>query len=132
MKEVFNEVLKRKPMVERAEEKRDLCVQIALEELAELQQAISKVTRLNSKHRELIHKRRGCSNEEEKEINREIYKIRKDYEEYMDNLAEEMADVLISLVWIKDIYHVSDNRINWWLNYKSNRIKKRLEDGEFY
>lgn len=50
----------------------------------------------------------------------------------MDNLAEEMADVLISLVWIKDIYHVSDNRINWWLNYKSNRIKKRLEDGEFY
>lgn len=131
MKEVFNEVLKRKPMVEKAEEKRDLCVQIALEELAELQQAISKVTRLNSKHRELVHKR-GYSNEAEKEINREIYKIRKDYEEYMDNLAEEMADVLISLVWIKDIYHVSDNRINWWLNYKSNRIKKRLEDGEFY
>lgn len=48
-----------------------------------------------------------------------------------DNMAEEIADVLIIMDWIKCIYGIDKNEIESWLNYKATRVKKRVEDNEF-
>lgn len=48
-----------------------------------------------------------------------------------DNLAEEIADVLICLDWIQDIYEISDIELFKWLTFKKERILKRLNNGTF-
>lgn len=47
------------------------------------------------------------------------------------NLSEEIADVLISINWIRQIYNISDEQIEIWFNYKSERIIERLNKGDF-
>lgn len=78
------------------------CTRIAMEECAELIQAINKMSRLN----------RGY----------------KDYNSAKDNLTEEMADVLICMEQLKMIYDVADEDIQLWVNQKYKRALKRLEE----
>lgn len=48
-----------------------------------------------------------------------------------DNMAEEIADVLIGIEWIKEIYSIDTLEVQKWINYKQNRIVTRLENKEF-
>ena len=48
-----------------------------------------------------------------------------------DNLAEEIADVIICMDWVMDIYEISKKEVEKWLDYKKNRIVTRLNKGEF-
>lgn len=80
------------------ENNKDLCSTIAMEENAELIQAISKA-------------KRG--------------KLDK------DNLAEEIADVLICIDWIQEIYKINPVQVYSWIDTKTERIVKRLNNGEF-
>lgn len=69
---------------------------VAMEELSELIQAISKC------------KRYGCSG-----------KVR-------ENLIEEIADVKIIIEELMIIYGVTDTDLSEWYNYKIQRLKSRL------
>ena len=77
---------------------KDLCTTIAMEECAELIQAISKA-------------KRG-------KLDRA-------------NMAEEIADVLICIEWIKEAYEISEEEINTWKLEKQYRIVRRLNNGDF-
>ena len=47
------------------------------------------------------------------------------------NLAEEIADVLICVDWIKEIYNIEDKDVHTWLELKLSRVVERLNNGEF-
>ena len=72
---------------------KDISLTIAMEECAELIQAISKL-------------RRGKGNYE--------------------NLAEECADVLICIDYLKQITHITDEEIQKWIDFKLDRALRRL------
>lgn len=74
---------------------KELISTIAMEECAELIQAISKY-------------KRGKPDK--------------------DNMAEEIADVLISIENMKYIAGISDKKIQKWVDYKQNRSLKRVEN----
>ena len=74
---------------------KELISTIAMEECAELIQAISKY-------------KRGKPDK--------------------DNMAEEIADVLISIENMKYIAGISDKKIQKWIDYKQNRSLKRIEN----
>ena len=76
----------------------DLCSTIAMEECAELIQAISKA-------------KRGKLD--------------------LDNISEEIADVLICIEWIIDIYNIDKLYIQEWRNRKEKRIVERLNKNDF-
>lgn len=42
-----------------------------------------------------------------------------------DNLAEEMADVVICLHLLQDMYDVTDERLESWIDRKTERQKER-------
>lgn len=44
-----------------------------------------------------------------------------------DHLAEEMADVLISISLLREIYDVSIEQINNWIDKKQKRIRSRMK-----
>lgn len=44
-----------------------------------------------------------------------------------NHLAEEMADVLISISLLKEIYDVSNEQINNWIDKKQKRIRSRMK-----
>lgn len=44
-----------------------------------------------------------------------------------NNLAEEMADVLISIELLKEIYDVSNEQINEWVDKKQKRIRLQMK-----
>lgn len=44
-----------------------------------------------------------------------------------NHLAEEMADVLISIELLKEIYEVSNNQINNWIDEKQKRIRSKMK-----
>ncbi|WP_195238630.1 MazG nucleotide pyrophosphohydrolase domain-containing protein [Romboutsia sp. 1001285H_161024_C4] len=48
-----------------------------------------------------------------------------------DNMAEEIADVLIGINWIKKIYGITNEEIDIWKKMKSNRVVDRLNSNEF-
>lgn len=48
-----------------------------------------------------------------------------------DNLIEEIADLCIVTAWVQKIYGINNTEIGNWLNYKKNRVVKRLNKGEF-
>ena len=77
---------------------KDLCTTIAMEECAELIQAISKA-------------KRGKLDKE--------------------NMAEEIADVMICADWIMQIYDISIPDVDKWFKLKEQRIVERLNNGEF-
>lgn len=80
------------------EVKGDEMLTIAMEECAELIQAVSKL-------------RRGKPNKE--------------------NLAEEIADVLICIEIIKKLGDISSERIDEWIDFKLDRAEQRIAKGEF-
>ena len=43
-----------------------------------------------------------------------------------NHLTEEMADVMICLEILKQIYNVSDDEISTWIDFKQNRIVDRM------
>lgn len=89
----------RQKLIEKVIDKNGITNQlfIAVEECAELQQAISKCYR----NKELIPT------------------------EVRENLIEEMADVQICLEQLQVIFHISDTEILCWKEAKENRLKNR-------
>lgn len=79
---------------------RELQSMVAMEECAELVQAISKCIR--EPHDEEARK----------------------------HLVEEMADVLICMQQLKRIYDVSDFELDAWTASKMGRLERRLNHGE--
>lgn len=77
---------------------------IAMEECAELIQAISKMNRTDGYAEEYLKS-----------------KI---------NLEEEIADVMVCIDQIKTIYNISDSKISELANYKINRQRGRMKRGE--
>lgn len=50
----------------------------------------------------------------------------------IEHLAEEIADVLISIETLKQIYNVSQSTIHDWINYKQARVLERIKGDEAY
>ena len=73
---------------------------VCMEECAELIQAISKMIRRNGKISEKDH----------------------------DHLEEEVADVLICIEMLKQIYNIPDCSIKNWIERKQERMLSRMED----
>lgn len=48
-----------------------------------------------------------------------------------DNLAEEIADVLICIHWLQKIYNITMSDIYNWVNIKEDRIMDKLARDEF-
>lgn len=44
-----------------------------------------------------------------------------------DNLAEEMADVIICLYLLKEMYDITDEQLNEWIARKTARQFKRMQ-----
>lgn len=44
-----------------------------------------------------------------------------------DNLAEEMADVIICLYLLKEMYDITDEQLNEWIARKTVRQSKRMQ-----
>lgn len=42
------------------------------------------------------------------------------------NLVEEMADVLISIELLKQIYNIDDNDLQGWIDFKVNRNYEKV------
>lgn len=78
---------------------------IAMEECSELCQSISKCLRYYD------------SRNYNSEVN----------DKYRDNLAEEVADVLIMIEQLKEIYNVNEQDIQEWINKKEGRLKENLK-----
>ena len=49
----------------------------------------------------------------------------------LDNISEEIADVLICIEWIIDIYNIDKLYIQEWRNRKEKRIVERLNKNDF-
>ena len=47
------------------------------------------------------------------------------------NLAEEIADVRICMSWLMNIFNIEFEEVNKWIDFKEDRITKRLNKGEF-
>ena len=45
-----------------------------------------------------------------------------------DNLTEEMADVLICIEMLKQLYDIVDSDINAWIETKQRRTLERMQD----
>lgn len=45
----------------------------------------------------------------------------------IDNIAEEIADVLICIEYLKVIYDIDQEEIENWINKKIKRIKERVD-----
>ena len=47
-----------------------------------------------------------------------------------DHLSEEIADVLICIEMLKEIYSISDDMISEWIQIKEARIIERIKQNE--
>ena len=79
---------------------RDAQTVVHMEECAELIQAISKLHRI------------GCG----PDVPPDAY----------ENLVEEMADVLIILEQLKEMYDVPNHELQWMIDYKCKRQEERM------
>lgn len=48
-----------------------------------------------------------------------------------ENLIEEIADVIICIDWVKEIFAIQDEELNTWVNFKKNRVASNTIKGEF-
>ena len=69
--------------------------------------------------------------EECAELIQAITKLKRGSAKNTDNLAEEIADVLICIDWVKRIYGVSELNVNHWIDYKISRCNERFANGTF-
>ena len=81
---------------------KDAQVAIHMEECAELIQAISKIHRV------------GCG----PDVPPDAY----------ENLVEEMADVLIILEQLQEIYDIPNQELQWMIDYKCKRQEERMNE----
>lgn len=134
LKEIVKELEKRNDTIKEAEYYKEFLPQIAQEELAELIQSISKIQRSMKYVSQMQDMYEEANCEEEKRII--VGKIKSaNYlrnGKLQGNLCEEIADVLISLKWILDLYKVNVKDVGRWINYKADRMKKRFREGDFY
>ena len=82
----------------------------------------------NAYRRSLTHTEKTIiSMEECSELSKAVSKIyRKGVtKETLDNLVEEMADVTLVLDWLKDMYPITQNDVNKWVEYKIKRNYER-------
>ena len=68
--------------------------------------------------------------EECAELIQAISKEKRGKHDYI-HLSEEIADVLICISMLQAMYHVNDWDIQSWIEYKHERIVKRLRKDEF-
>ena len=47
-----------------------------------------------------------------------------------EHLAEEMADVIICIEMLKEIYSISDDMISEWIQIKEARVIERIKQNE--
>lgn len=124
---IFNKVLERNedilaPLVNDLYTNKTPCSLIAIEELGELIQAVTKRDRLDYK----LH----TVNPDD--VTKEYLEgLKAKLEQNKDNMAEEIADVLVVLSWIVRAYAVDYDRVCEWLDFKASRIKRNTDDGEF-
>lgn len=45
-----------------------------------------------------------------------------------NNMTEEIADILICVEMLKQLYNISDEYISKWISYKQKRVKYGLEN----
>lgn len=45
-----------------------------------------------------------------------------------NNMTEEIADILICVEMLKQLYNISDEYISKWISYKQKRVKSGLEN----
>lgn len=107
----------------------DLLLIIAGEECAELIQALTKLERYS---RWFVDASKKQAKEKNDKTVRNLRVREMKRNNAIDNLAEEIADVLIGISWIKELTEVTDEDINRWIKYKADRISDRTERGEFY
>ena len=48
----------------------------------------------------------------------------------IDHLEEEIADVCICIEVLKQIYGISDEQMQFWIDFKQKRIEDRMSKGE--
>lgn len=68
--------------------------------------------------------------EECSELIKEISKAKRNKLD-LDNISEEIADVLICIDWIIDIYDIDEMNIQAWREKKEKRIVERLNRNDF-
>lgn len=69
--------------------------------------------------------------EECSELQKEISKMIRNKGNIIE-LTEEIADVIISIEFIKSKYEILDTDIEYWLEKKLSRIRRKLDNNEFY
>lgn len=78
---------------------------------------INKVINYNGNFKQSVICMEECA-----ELTKVISKMLRGNDWYYTNLVEEMADVLISIEMLKQIYHVDESDLEGWVNFKVNRI----------
>lgn len=68
----------------------------------------------------------GIAIEELSELIKEICKNKRGYSN-RDHLVEEYADVCIILEQLKLVYHIKDDEVEDFINYKLNRLNEELK-----
>ena len=69
--------------------------------------------------------------EELSELSQATSKLKRGKADY-DNLAEEIADVIICIEVIKKIGGIYDTSIDKWIDYKLDRTLSKISKGEFH
>ena len=69
--------------------------------------------------------------EELSELSQATSKLKRGKADY-DNIAEEIADVLVCIEVIKKIGGISDSSIEKWVDFKLDRTLSKISKGEFH
>ena len=82
---------------------------------------INKVINYNGNFKQSVICMEECA-----ELTKAISKMLRGKDGYYTNLVEEMADVLISIEMLKQIYHVDESDLEGWVNFKVNRNYEKV------
>ena len=64
------------------------------------------------------------------ELNEAVLEYYHNYEESVDHIREELADVLVMLLQIKEYFGINGEDLNEIMNQKIDRQLKRMEEGK--
>lgn len=82
---------------------------------------INKVINYNGNFKQSVICMEECA-----ELTKAISKMLRGNDGYYTNLVEEMADVLISIEMLKQIYNVDESDLEGWVNFKVNRNYEKV------
>lgn len=72
--------------------------------------------------------------EECAELIQAVSKLKREYDDIpadgLNHLSEEIADVLICIEMLKQMYMISEDKINKWIEKKQAREAERMEKNE--